>query len=481
MGEESPAKYIAEFVGTFLLVFTVGCNVITGQAVWGGISIACVLTVSIYALGKSSGGNFNPAVSVALGMTKAMPWNEVAIYCAVQIVAGVVAAFAFVGFFGMQHSFNLAPTKGHTWWQACLVETIYTFMLCFVVLNVAVAKKNQPNQFYGLAIGFVVVAGAYGAGTVSMGCFNPAVAFALDTASFWLGFQYGPIYMIFEFIGAALAATLFHKCRPEESDRNEAGEPIGEVEWETDDHGNESYPSSSRMLSEFIGTYMLVFTVGLNVLGGSQAGAFSIASALMSMIFALGNCSGAHFNPAVTVALVVRGACKINVAIEYVFIQIVAGVSAAFTYALVMNGKTFQLNPGTYRWDQVVYAEFAYTFVLAFVVLSVATVKNPLSQYFGFAIGMCVTVGGVAIGKISGGSLNPAVSIGISSSHLIGGGGGWPCIVYTIVEIFAGVLAAFVFQLTQPPSEFEDAADDVEQAKAKETTPLNAKAKGKNK
>lgn len=486
MGEEAPAKYIAEFVGTFLLIFTVGCNVITGQAVWGGISIACVLTVSIYALGKSSGGNFNPAVSVALGMTGQMKWSEVGMYCVTQILAGIVAAFAYVGLFGMQHSFNLSPVGGHTWWQACLVETIYTFMLCFVVLNVAV--KDAGNQYYGLAIGFVVVAGAYGAGNVSMGCFNPAVAFSLDVASFWIGFKFGPIYMIFEILGGVLAAVLFKACRPEYAsvieEGDDAGKPTQEsidaVAWENAQtvdgpYKKGDYPESCKLLSEFLGTFMLVLTVGLNVLGGSKAGAFSIACALMSMIFALGSCSGAHFNPAVTMAIMVRGKHSIASGINYMGVQIVAGVCAAFTYAAIMNGETFKLNPGTYKWNQVVVAEFVFTFLLCFVVLCVATCEKPhLSQYFGFAIGMCVTAGGFAIGKISGGSLNPAVSIGISSSHLIGGGGGWPCIVYTIVEIVAGVFAAIIFQLTQP-SECKEG--DAEKG---ETQPLKATSSKKN-
>merc|ERR1711981_628650 len=100
-----------------------------------------------------------------------------------------------------------------------------------------------------------------------------------------------------------------------------------------------------------------------------------------------------------------------------------------------MNGKTFALKPESSNWSQAIIAELVFTFVLAFVVLSVATVQNALSQYFGFAIGMCVTVGGCAIGKVSGGSLNPAVSIGISSSHIIGGGSGWSsCLAYSVVE-----------------------------------------------
>merc|ERR1719337_601273 len=120
-----------------------------------------------------------------------------------------------------------------------------------------------------------------------------------------------------------------------------------------------------------------------------------------------------------------------------------------------MNGKTFALKSASFTWAQVIMAELAFTFVLAFVVLSVATVKKPLSEYFGFAIGMCVTVGGYAIGKVSGGSLNPAVSFGISTSHIIGGGGFWPCLIYSVVEVVAGAAAAGVFKLTQP-SEYED-------------------------
>jgi aquaporin Z len=443
MGEESPAKYIAEFVGTFMLVFTIGCNVLSGQPVWGGVSIACVLTVMIYALGKSSGANFNPAVSVALGITKKLEWSDVAIYSVTQIVAGICAGVCYLGMFGK--SFNLAPTKGHTMIQAGLAELLYTFMLCFVVLNVAASKKHGgKNQFYGLAIGFVIVAGAYSGGSVSMGCFNPAVAFGIDVSSAQFGVFYCFVYTVFELVGAALAAGAFMVCRgaQEEAEDNE----VDDVE----------IPMSAKLLSEFLGTYILVLTVGLNVLSGSAAGAFSIAASLMCMIYALGTVSGAHFNPAVTTAIVCsgRGKCEASEGGAYIGVQILGGICAAFTYSALMNGETFALKPPAYKWSQVIAAEFVFTFVLAFVVLSVATVKNALSEYFGFAIGMCVTVGGCAIGKVSGGSLNPAVSIGISTSHIIGGGGFWPCLVYTLVELAAGAAAAGVFKATQP-SEYE--------------------------
>merc|ERR1719409_2620445 len=97
MGPTAGQKYIAEFIGTYLLVFTVGCNVLTnsGAANWAASSIACVLMVSIYAMGDVSGANFNPAVSFALGLSGKMKWPEVGIYCIVQIVAGILAALCY--------------------------------------------------------------------------------------------------------------------------------------------------------------------------------------------------------------------------------------------------------------------------------------------------------------------------------------------------------------------------------------------------
>merc|ERR1719217_69176 len=154
--------------------------------------------VRIYALGGVSGANFNPAVSVALGLAGKMDggWKIVGVYCAVQIIAGIVAALSYGALFFKV--FNLAPSPGFGWWEAMLAEVLYTFMLCFVVLNVACSKRNNPadkgNQFYGLAIGFVIIAGAYGAGAISGGCFNPAVAIGIDVSSAGLGFGWGFAY-----------------------------------------------------------------------------------------------------------------------------------------------------------------------------------------------------------------------------------------------------------------------------------------------
>jgi len=112
MGEDSAvARYLAEFVGTYLLVFTVGCNVISGDPTWNATSIACVLMVSIYALGGVSGANFNPAVSFTLALSNKLPWVEAGIYCGVQIVAGILAALSYGALFGRFSTWGQGRTR----------------------------------------------------------------------------------------------------------------------------------------------------------------------------------------------------------------------------------------------------------------------------------------------------------------------------------------------------------------------------------
>merc|ERR1719262_832095 len=406
----------AEFVGTFLLVFTVGCNVLSGSPVWAATSIACILMVSIYALGGVSGANFNPAVSVALGLSNKLDWTTVGIYCVVQIIAGICAGLSYGALFFKV--FNLAPGAGFGWWEAGLAEVLYTFMLCFVVLNVAAASKNEGNQFFGLAIGFVIIAGGYAAGNISGGAFNPAVALGIDVSSAGLGFGWGFAYAGYELLGAALASALFRVVRPDE---------FG---------GEADYTLGTKLCSEFIGTFYLVLTVGLNVLGKSPAPVWSIAASLMCMIYALGNCSGAHFNPAVTLAILASGRNLITAveACAYMGVQILGGVCAGYMYAAMHHGATFPLAPGKgFGFGHAAAAEIIFTFVLCFVVLNVATVKEPSKDMFGLAIASCVTAGGYAIGGISGGSLNPAVSFGIDiGSAWINGA--WNCLLYSAYE-----------------------------------------------
>lgn len=446
------AQYVAEFIGTYMLVLTVGCNVLTGSPIWAVTSIACTLMVMIYALGNISGANFNPAVSVALLVCGELEAPKAAIYIVVQILGGVLAGLSYG--LALWDVFNLAPTPGFNLFQAGLAELIYTWMLCFVVLNVAASKRSGPNEYFGLAIGFVVVAGGYGAGHISGGCFNPAVALGIDLSSAGLGFGWSLVYVVFELVGAVLAAGCYQFIRKE--DEQMLKQP--DAEQPGRDKPPANFTIAAKLFSEFLGTYMLVLTVGLNVIGGSKAPVFSIAASLMCMIYALGNVSGANFNPAVSLCLIITNrpeVLKSKDGVQYMVVQLVAGIVAGFTYMFMEAGKTFPLAPGKgYTLGQAAFAEIVFTFLLCYVVCCVATTKPGLSQFFGLAIGSCVTAGGYAIGAVSGGSLNPAVSFGISVCHAVNGGGGLlNAILYTIFEFIGAGIAAGLFMFTHATDE----------------------------
>lgn len=436
---------VAEFVGTFMLVFTVGCNILTrSPANWAPTSIACTLMVMIYCFGNVSGGHLNPSVTLAAALSKKIGWKSALQYITVQVGAGIAAGFCYGTMF--QETVSLGPTAPFTWWEAMLVEVIYTAMLAFVVLSVTSRRNSpegNPNQFYALAIGFVVIAGGYGAGPISGGAFNPAVSLGLDASSM-SGFIYqGLTYTGFQVLGAVLASVLFRLTRPEDF---------------LPEEDLEQYQPSlpTQLASEFLGTFMLVLTVGLNVLASSPATAWSGAASLMCMIYALGDVSGGHFNPAVTLAAVCskKGNCSPKQGLAYAVIQVAAGCLAGLLYAGLHRSQTITLGPKSPYTDNAAYIlEFVFTGVLAFVVLSTACVKGITSQltrnyYFALAIGSCVTAGGFASGNVSGGSLNPAVSFGIAVPNTLNSGSLYYCAAYCISELAGGLAATLIFYVT---------------------------------
>merc|ERR1719235_1251939 len=398
--------------------------------------------VSIYALGGVSGANFNPAVSFSLGLSGKMPFREVPVYAFVQILGGVLAGFSFHYFDGKgQKPFLLGPGDGFNWFHVLMVEALYTCMLCFVVLNCACARKNAGNEFYGIAIGFVIVAGGYAVGGISGGAFNPAVAFGIEISSGSFGWGY--LYTIFALLGGAMAAALFYGVRPDDQQgQGREGEDF-------------EYKLPTRLLAEFIGTFFLCLTVGFCVLQKSPATPWSAAAALMCMIFSLGNVSGANFNPAVTLALVLRGAGGMKErAIPYMVAQLIGSVGAAVVVRATHHNGTYGFGPPTpakpdsFGWGPIAAAEIAFTFVLCFVVLCVCTTATPLKQFYGLAIGSCVTAGGFAVGAVSGGALNPAVALGATLVHMDHGGELVNGLSFASLGLLGGALAAVAFRAT---------------------------------
>lgn len=166
-------KYVVEAVGTFFLVLTVGAAVYAAAPL-APLAIGAVLMVMIYAGGHISGGHYNPAVTLAVLIRGKIGAIDAVLYWIAQLAAGLVAALAVRGFVPRGHI--TAMTLSGKMGAAFVAELVFTFALCWVVLNVATSRDNEGNSFYGLAIGFTVLAGAVAVGGISGAAFNPAVA-----------------------------------------------------------------------------------------------------------------------------------------------------------------------------------------------------------------------------------------------------------------------------------------------------------------
>lgn len=208
-------KYITEFIGTFFLVLTVGCCVSLGGAgVIGALAIGSILMVMIYAGGHISGGHYNPAVTLAVWIRGRCPTKDVVPYWLAQLLAAVVASVV-LSCFKTTVKPNPVELKALGLGAAFLAEFLYTFALAYVVLNSATAKANAGNSFYGLAIGFTVMSGAFAIGSITAAAFNPAVALGISMMglSLWSNLW---IYWLANFAGGAVAGVTFKLLNPQD-------------------------------------------------------------------------------------------------------------------------------------------------------------------------------------------------------------------------------------------------------------------------
>lgn len=204
-----------------------------------------------------------------------------------------------------------------------------------------------------------------------------------------------------------------------------------------------------KLLTEFIGTFFLVLTIGLTVTSGSQFAPIAIGTSLMIMVYMGGHVSGGHYNPAVSLAALMRGALPSKDFIPYVVSQ-VAGAIVAALMVNVVTGQTFAPAPAaTASTLGALLVEILYTFALALVVLNTATSKKTEgNSYYGLAIGMTVMAAAFAGGGISGGAFNPAVGLGPTIVNVILGGGSWAALwLYLVGPFLGGAMAAMVFKI----------------------------------
>ncbi len=198
-----------------------------------------------------------------------------------------------------------------------------------------------------------------------------------------------------------------------------------------------------KYVIEFIGTFFLVFAVCMSVIGGAgDMAPIAIGSVLMVMIYAGGHISGAHYNPAVTIALHLRGRCPAGQVPGYLISEFLGGIAGAFTACFLLRASGHTI-PDVSQVQQLpsLIAEIIGTFAICFVVLNVATAKATAgNSYFGLAIGFTVVGCAYILGGISGGAFNLAVAVGGAFLHLFSWSQIW---IYLVANIIAGILALY--------------------------------------
>jgi aquaporin Z len=213
-GPRAGAKYIVEAIGTFVLVFTVGAAVASGSSL-APLAIGAALMVMVYAGGHVSGGHYNPAVTLAVLLRRKIGLRDTVAYWTVQLVAGVLAALLVRTVIDPVEATKTATLtlSGHALAAAFVVELLFTAALCYVVLNVATSKSHPDNSFYGLAIGFTVVAGAAAVGTISGGAFNPAVTLGAAVMGMFAWSTLW-VYLLAQLVGGIAAGLTFVALNP---------------------------------------------------------------------------------------------------------------------------------------------------------------------------------------------------------------------------------------------------------------------------
>jgi len=204
-------KYIAEFIGTFFLVLTIGCTVVgAGTGVIAPLAIGAALMVMVYAGGHISGGHYNPAVTLGILIRGKVQPTDVVPYMVAQFAGAAVAALIVSKL--LRAGVAVTPISPHIG-PALVAEFLFTFALVYVVLNAATAEGTSGNSFYGLAIGMTVMTGAFAVGDISGGAFNPAVALGIcilgisDWNNIW-------IYLLATFAAGRLEAVIFQLINP---------------------------------------------------------------------------------------------------------------------------------------------------------------------------------------------------------------------------------------------------------------------------
>ena len=209
-----------------------------------------------------------------------------------------------------------------------------------------------------------------------------------------------------------------------------------------------THTMQQKLTTEFIGTFFLSLTICTAAVYGSAGdyAPFGIAATLMVMIYAGGHISGAHYNPAVTVSIYLRGACEKDEVLPYIFSQVIAAISAAIIVESLLFPDALSPEMADLGTDAVV-AELLFTFALAYVILNVATTESTSGNgYYGAAIALVVLAGAITVGSISLASFNPAVTSALIVSGKLALADSW---MHFVPQFVGAIMATYVYKSTQ--------------------------------
>lgn len=201
-----------------------------------------------------------------------------------------------------------------------------------------------------------------------------------------------------------------------------------------------------KLIIEFIGTMFLVLVIGVS------GNPLAIGAIYMAMIYMGGHISGGHFNPAVTAAVLLRGKIAPKEAMQYWGVQLAGGLIGAAVSYWMKNGPT-PVAVAEGMWVEAIAGEILFTFALASVFLNTATSGDTAGRsFYGLAIGFTVLAGIMAVGPISGGAFNPAVSLGHNLMALnfndLGAGNWCDMLLHVLCALVGGAVAASVYKMT---------------------------------
>jgi aquaporin Z len=473
---EKVTPFVAEFVGTFMFLSVIGWAVInggSGAASLAGFAIGSALMVCVYITGGHSGGHLNPAVSLAVFLSGSTLHKtrhhikfgilDMLVYWLAQFSAAFLSGAVCYWMYGNDRPAHTTvsctmsngtvgnytsyygqvgcPTRMYggsdsssfdddcnvSWGTGFLNEMMGTMCLCLVVLNVATSRPaeeggggsaNAGNSTFGLAIGGSITAWAISAGSISGGAYNPAVG---TLPIVWGIYRDVAMYYCGQACGAVFAFVLFYITNPAEFISTDT--PIARACAIVKDE-----------LNEFVGTGLFCMVIAL-VAGNDNGGTtgLCIGTMLMVVVYMGGHISGGHYNPAVTLAITLRGKHPLVKLLTYwiaqscgslvggAIAQAIADAKGPIQYGYPKFGTTsgyyntdFTIGSSTYfGWGQAFGAETLGTFILCSAVLQCATCekKNTNNSFYGLAIGFAVVVSAYGFGPVSGGAFNPAVGL----------------------------------------------------------------------